>query len=101
MPQNRAKIGRQTDEFKARVGKGRPKGVKNKLTLAMKDAIASVYNDLQDETGDDHGHFKAWAKDNSTEFYKIAAKLIPLDVNANVTGEIGMKQIVLGAPPPE
>jgi hypothetical protein len=94
MPQKTDRKGRITPEFIAQAGKGRPKGVKNKTTLAMKDAISSVYADLQSETGDGHGHFKAWAKDNPTEFYKIAAKLIPMQVDANVD-LIGMPAITL------
>ena len=52
-------------------GGGRPKGVPNKLTQNMKNLI-------QDELvrlGPDHFH--AWALENPTEFYKIAARLIP------------------------
>jgi hypothetical protein len=87
---------RITPQFLAQAGKGRPKGVKNKTTLAMKEAISCVYNDLQEDTGEEHGHFKAWAKENQTEFYKIAAKLIPIDVNANVDGGL---EIVFGRAP--
>ena len=53
-------------------GGGRPKGVPNKLTQNMKNLI-------QDELvrlGPDHFH--AWALENPTEFYKIAARLIPV-----------------------
>lgn len=96
-PQNTADK-RITPAFRAQAGKGRPKGSANKLTLAMKDAISSVYADLQEETGEPHGHFKDWAKANATDFYKIASKLIPLDVNANVNGNIGMPAITLSPP---
>ncbi len=71
-------------------GKGRPKGSRNKTTVAMRDAILHVYEDLQAKSGRDHGHFSEWAEENATEFYKIAAKLIPLDVNANVNGQLGL-----------
>jgi hypothetical protein len=67
---------------------GRQKGTPNKTTVVMKEAIMSVYADLQEEAGESHGHFKQWAKDNSTEFYKIAAKLIPQDINANVQAKL-------------
>ena len=54
-------------------GRGRPKGAPNKTTVAMKEAITSVYSDLQSKTGREHGHFMDWAMANPTEFYKIAA----------------------------
>lgn len=90
MPQKTGQKGRQTPEFRAQAGKGRPKGVKNKTTLAMKEAISSVYADLQADAGGDHAHFKGWAQLNPTEFYKIAARLIPQDVNANVNANVGL-----------
>jgi hypothetical protein len=62
-------------------GKGRPKGALNKTTVAMKEAVLSVYADLQEEAGGDHAHFKQWARDNPGDFYKsVASKLVPLDV---------------------
>ena len=80
-------------------GPGRPRGVPNKTTLAMKAAISSVYEKLQNKSGGDHAHFEQWAEENPTEFYRIAAKLIPVDLNANVQGQIGMPDIKLGIAP--
>lgn len=57
---------------------GSRKGIPNKSTAAMKDAIQSVYNKLQDKAGGDHAHFLDWAERNETEFYKLASKLIPV-----------------------
>jgi hypothetical protein len=71
---------------------GRSKGTPNKTTAAIKDAILSVYADLQAESGEEHGHFLAWAKESPTDFYKLAAKLLPLQV----TGEGGQPlQVVM------
>ena len=75
-------------------GKGRKKGVPNKTTATMKQAIAAVYVALQkDHAADnglpgDHEHFTQWAKDNATEFYKIAAKLLPLQITGDEGGPI-------------
>lgn len=62
---------------------GRRKGTPNKTTATIKEAITSVYADLQAETGQEHGHFLAWAKDSPTEFYKLAAKLIPIQLGGD------------------
>lgn len=58
--------------------KGKPKtggrlpGVSNKLTGAFRDAVRHVYTGLGG-----HANFLAWAKANETEFYRIASRLIP------------------------
>lgn len=63
---------------------GRAPGTPNKATVAVKEALRSVYADLQAETGEEHGHFRQWAKETPTEFYKLYAKLLPVDINATV-----------------
>lgn len=82
-------------------GKGRPKGARNKSTVAVKDAILAVYADLQSGTKKDHGHFLDWAKQNPTEFYKIAAKLLPMQVDANVIGDVTVRKIEIVGVRPE
>jgi aspartate carbamoyltransferase catalytic subunit len=60
---------------------GRPKGVPNKLTRSVKEAFQRAFEELQEVEG---VRLTDWAKDNTTEFYKIAAKLIPSEVNMTV-----------------
>ena len=60
---------------------GRPKGAENKITKTVKETVLAAFNDLQQDA---KANITSWAKDNPTEFYKIAAKLIPTEVNANV-----------------
>lgn len=67
-------------ENRGNAGKGRPKGSPNKTTALMKDAITSVYADLQEGSGGGNNHFLHWASDNPTEFYKLASKLIPVQL---------------------
>lgn len=55
-------------------GKGRDKGVPNKITVAVKQAIMSTFDGLGGVEG-----FTAWARKNRTEFYKIFARLIPTE----------------------
>jgi hypothetical protein len=82
--------GRKIGENRGNAGKGRPKGAVNKTTALMKEAISAVYADLQakqqEESGEDNpnAHFLQWAIDNATEFYKLAAKLLPLQINGDL-----------------
>ena len=57
----------------------------NKLTKTVKERVLEVFNELQD---DPKANMLNWAKEETTEFYKIAAKLIPADINAKVEGKI-------------
>lgn len=64
---------------------GRKEGSINKLTKTVKERVLEVFNELQD---DPNANMLTWAKEEPTEFYKIAAKLIPADINAKVEGKI-------------
>ncbi len=64
---------------------GRPVGSKNKLTRTFKEILTDALEALQE---DKKNNLQAWAKENPTEFYKIASKLIPTEVNATVEGKI-------------
>jgi len=67
---------------------GKVKGTPNKLTKTVKETVLAAFNDLQQ---DPKANIMAWAKEQPTEFYKIAAKLIPTEVNANV--EVHKKEL--------
>ena len=69
-------------------GPGRPKGALNKSTVAFLEAIEAVWHDLQAEKGGGHAHFLTWARDNPTEYYKIAARRLPLKIETS--GSIGV-----------
>jgi hypothetical protein len=64
---------------------GRKEGSINKLTKTVKEKVLEVFNELQE---DPTANMLSWAKEEPTEFYKIAAKLIPADINAKVEGKI-------------
>lgn len=51
---------------------GRLPGVSNKFTGAFREAVQVVYNGLGG-----HAAFLEWARKNRTEYYRIAARLIP------------------------
>jgi hypothetical protein len=68
-------------KFEKGTATGRPKGAVNHLTKTVKETVLAAFNDLQQDA---KANITSWAKENPTEFYKIAAKLIPTEVNANV-----------------
>jgi len=61
--------------------RGRPKGSRNKVTLAFKEATLRVFGAVGGEKA-----YADWAKKNRTEYYKICARLIPLEVSGNTNG---------------
>lgn len=60
---------------------GRPKGAVNKTTKTVKESVLAVFNDIQ---SDHKVNLKAFAKKYPRDFYQIAAKLIPTEINAKV-----------------
>lgn len=65
--------------------KGKPKGAKNKLTKTVKQSVLDVFNKLQD---DPKANLEAFAKKYPRDFYNIAAKLIPTEVDATVKSNV-------------
>lgn len=60
---------------------GKPKGAQNKLTKTVKEVVLATFNTLQKSK--EH-NLIAFAEKNPKEFYQIAAKLIPTEINAKV-----------------
>ena len=71
--------------------KGRPKGAVNKLTKTVRDTVLSAFNDLQE---DPKANIVNWALENPTEFYKIASKLIPTEVNTQISSD-GIANLII------
>ena len=63
-----------------RAGMGRPKGARNKTTTAVKEMILQA---LSNKGG--VAYLEKQADENPTAFLTLVGKVIPLDVNANVT----------------
>lgn len=61
---------------------GKPKGAVMKSTKLIKDVFADVFDQLQQ---DKKANLLAWGKENTTEFYKLCSKLIPIQI----TGQDG------------
>jgi hypothetical protein len=61
---------------------GRQTGVPNRLTGAFREAVLFVYDGLGG-----HAAFLEWARENPTEYYKIAARLIPAEMRDDGGGK--------------
>lgn len=70
---------------------GRPKGAVNKVTRTVKDALHAAFEELQN---DPKVKLVEWGKANPTEFYKLAAKLIPTEITATVDTNT-IKEIII------
>lgn len=73
-------VGKEKTQFKAG-NPGKQKGVQNKINRTVKQAVLDVFNSLQD---DPKANLEAFAKKFPRDFYAIAAKLIPTEVDAQV-----------------
>jgi len=78
----------------AREGSGRPKGTPNKLTTSFKELVMQTYEALEKKK--DKG-MANWAIKNETDFYKIAARLIPAEMQNQITGELLIKVVREGS----
>jgi hypothetical protein len=79
---------RITPAFRAQAGKGRPKGVPNKATKAVKEMVIQALNEAHKDGG--VAYLKDQAAKNPTAFLTLVGKVLPLDVNANLSGAIGL-----------
>lgn len=66
-----------------RPGPGRPAGLQNKLTRSVKDAFGEAFSALQE---DPEVKLEVWGRANPREFYQLASKLIPTEINAKISG---------------
>ena len=80
---------------------GRKKGSLNKSTVAIREAVLSVFADMQATTGRENGHFLDWALCNSTDFYKLSARLLPMQVAGDDGGPVITRIELVAATPDE
>ncbi len=73
---------------KGKPGPGRPKGVSNKTTTAVKDMVIGALNGAHPEGG--MAYLIEQAGKNPKAFLTLVGKVIPLDVNANLSGQVGL-----------
>ncbi len=65
-----------------REGAGRKQGSPNKLTATVRETFEHAFQMLQNS---ERANLTSWAEGNPTEFYKLAAKLIPTDMSVQGT----------------
>lgn len=75
---------RNNGKFMKGESKGRPVGTPNKINKTVREAVLNVFNRLQDETLYPRANLMNWAESEPTEFYKIAAKLIPTEITGTL-----------------
>ena len=66
---------------------GRKKGAKNKIPAHAKENITAVFGSVGGTA-----EMAKWARENRTEFYKIYARLIP--VEQHVSGSLGTYEAI-------
>lgn len=64
---------------------GRKKGTPNKMTVAAREAFQNAFDGLGGVTA-----LTKWARENTTEFYKLYGRLIPTEVTGKDGGAIGV-----------
>jgi hypothetical protein len=66
-------------------GKGRKKGVPNKATASVKEALSLAFQGTGGVPA-----LQAWAAEHQTEFYKLWAKMLPTDVKLDADVRLGV-----------
>jgi hypothetical protein len=77
-----------------KLGKGRPKGSENELTKQMKtvkETLIAVFNKRQENP---KTSLEAFADEFPREFHAMVAKVIPTEVNAQITSD-GIANLVI------
>ncbi|MCA6493917.1 MAG: hypothetical protein IM564_01985 [Chitinophagaceae bacterium] len=70
---------------------GRAKGTPNTTTRTVREQLTQAFELLQQ---DKTANLLSWAKSNPTEFYKLAAKLIPIQLHTETEQPQTIIQIV-------
>lgn len=78
-------MGSEITQFKKGHTGGRPKGAVNLLTKTVKETFMDAFHLMQK---DKKANLFAWGKSNPTQFYIIMQRVMPLELNATLTGRL-------------
>lgn len=76
-----AKNGPKTEAFEAQKGRGRPKGVQNKVTKQVKEMILGALDDAGGQA-----YLTKQAEDNPVAFLSLVGKVLPLQLAGDPDG---------------
>lgn len=66
---------------------GRVAGTPNKIPKQVKDVFFETFTKLQE---DPKANLTKWAKENKTEFYKLASKLLPIQLSGDAENPVAV-----------
>ncbi|MCK9385881.1 MAG: hypothetical protein M0Q15_14810 [Nevskia sp.] len=64
-------------------GSGRKAGTPNRITTTFKEAVLNVF-----EKGGGEAWLLEWAKANPTDYFRVAARLIPQEASVNTNSDL-------------
>lgn len=70
---------------------GKPKGAINKTTKLVKEVFADVFANIQSHPT---ANLRSWAINEPTEFYKLASKLIPTQMNIDAQVNLADEPVI-------
>ena len=84
MSNTEPKLGEDTPKNRGNAGKGRPKGIPNKSTAAIKEMLLASL----DQAGGQQ-YFLRQAEENPNAYMALIGKIIPAEVKNQITGADG------------
>lgn len=75
----KSKTGGRFKKGKSGNPNGRVRGTVNKVTRAFREAMTAAFDEMEGTEG-----LVAWARENRTEFYKLAVRLVPPGSPVNI-----------------
>ncbi len=74
--------------------KGRKPGTPNKATRTVRETFEAVFVSLQSS---DRANLLVWAEENPTDFYRLSARLIPLQVRSEADERVPFSDLEAAA----